>query len=76
LELARVSAGRVFELLEEKNTEEAGEPAKERALGRVVFRDVSFAYQDGEEVLKHISFTAQKGVTVAHVGKRAAGKSD
>ncbi|MDU7577042.1 MAG: ABC transporter ATP-binding protein [Bacillus subtilis] len=61
LELARVSAGRVFELLEEKNTEEAGDPAKERALGRVEFRDVSFAYQDGEEVLKHISFTAQKG---------------
>lgn len=75
LELARVSAGRVFELLEEKNTEEAGEPAKERALGRVEFRDVSFAYQEGEEVLKHISFTAQKGETVALVGHTGSGKS-
>ncbi|WP_039073421.1 ABC transporter ATP-binding protein [Bacillus sp. MSP13] len=75
LELARVSAGRVFELLEEKNTEEAGEPAKERALGRVEFRNVSFAYHDGEEVLKHISFTAQKGETVALVGHTGSGKS-
>ncbi|WP_185184181.1 multidrug resistance ABC transporter ATP-binding protein/permease BmrD [Bacillus subtilis] len=75
LELARVSAGRVFELLEEKNTEEAGQPAKERALGRVEFRDVSFAYQEGEEVLKHISFTAQKGETVALVGHTGSGKS-
>ncbi len=71
----KVSAGRVFELLEEKNTEEAGEPAKERALGRVEFRDVSFAYQEGEEVLKHISFTAQKGETVALVGHTGSGKS-
>ncbi|BDG79267.1 putative multidrug resistance ABC transporter ATP-binding/permease protein YheH [Bacillus subtilis] len=75
LELARVSAGRVFELLEEKETEETGEPAKERALGRVEFRDVSFAYQEGENVLKHISFTAQKGETVALVGHTGSGKS-
>jgi hypothetical protein len=34
-------------------------------LGTVEFRDVSFGYRKGEEVLKHISFTAEKGETVA-----------
>lgn len=36
---------------------------------------MSFAYQEGEEVLKHISFTAQKGETVALVGHTGSGKS-
>ncbi|MCC9022595.1 ABC transporter ATP-binding protein [Bacillus nakamurai] len=75
LELARVSAGRVFELLQEKGTETQGVPAKRKAEGAVEFRDVSFAYQQGETVLKNISFTAEKGETIALVGHTGSGKS-
>lgn len=39
------------------------------------FRDVSFGYRKGEEVLKQISFTAEKGETVALVGHTGSGKS-
>ncbi|MFU1720899.1 ABC transporter ATP-binding protein [Bacillus velezensis] len=75
LELARVSAARVFELLQEEGTEEEGAPADRKAEGTVEFRDVSFGYRKGEEVLKHISFTAEKGETVALVGHTGSGKS-
>ncbi|MBY8912644.1 ABC transporter ATP-binding protein/permease [Bacillus sp. YC2] len=75
LELARVSAGRVFELLQEKGTETQGAPAKRKAEGTVEFRDVSFAYQQGDTVLNNISFTAEKGETIALVGHTGSGKS-
>ncbi len=61
LELARVSAARVFELLQKEETEEEGAPADRKAEGTVEFRDVSFGYRKGDEVLKQISFTAEKG---------------
>ncbi len=41
---------------------------------QIEFRDVSFSYNDNE-VLKNISFTVQKGQTVALVGSSGAGKS-
>ena len=46
--------------------------------GRVVFDDVSFRYRrtgSGEDVLRHISFTAEPGETVAIVGGTGSGKS-
>ena len=46
-------------------------------LGRVVFDDVSFAYdgQGGDPVLRGISFTAEPGQMVAILGTTGAGKS-
>ena len=42
----------------------------------IEFRDVSFAYQNsGEDVLKGVSFTLQKGSTTALVGRSGAGKT-
>lgn len=38
-------------------------------------RDVSFAYTDGEPVLRNISFTLKKGEMTALVGRNGAGKS-
>jgi ATP-binding cassette subfamily B protein len=46
-----------------------------RPEGAVKFDDVTFAYKDGEEVLKRISFEARKGETVALVGHTGSGKS-
>ena len=42
---------------------------------RIEFRDVCFRYEDGKEVLKHISLTVPKGKTVALVGQSGSGKS-
>ncbi|MBU1720350.1 MAG: ABC transporter ATP-binding protein/permease [Bacteroidetes bacterium] len=39
------------------------------------FRDVSFAYQDDEIVLKNISLKIEKGKTIALVGQSGGGKS-
>ncbi|MFC5470757.1 ABC transporter ATP-binding protein [Cohnella suwonensis] len=74
LEVARVSAERVFTLLDEPGVE-VSEKRIERYKGNVAFEDVSFAYKEGEDVLKNISFRARQGETVALVGHTGSGKS-
>ena len=46
-----------------------------RALGEVVFKDVSLAYKDKDYVLKNLNFTIEPGEKVAIVGPTGAGKS-
>ncbi len=43
--------------------------------GRVEFKDVSFSYNKGKEVLKDINLLVEPGKTVAIVGPTGAGKS-
>ena len=38
-------------------------------------RDVSFAYTEGRDVLRHVSLTVPKGKTIALVGQSGSGKS-
>lgn len=74
LETARVSAERVFKLMDEEGMDVV--PGKmERYKGDVKFEDVSFAYKKDQFVLKHISFHASQGQTVALVGHTGSGKS-
>lgn len=48
----------------------------QRAEGKVEFRNVSFAYNDGAEaVIKDISLCANPGETIALVGKSGSGKT-
>ena len=47
----------------------------ERYKGNVKFEHVRFAYKEGEDVLKDISFQAKQGQTVALVGHTGSGKS-
>ena len=47
----------------------------ERVSGGVEFEDVAFAYPDGTEALKGLSFDAKPGETIALVGPSGAGKS-
>lgn len=42
---------------------------------KVEMRDVSFYYNEGRDVLKHINITVPKGKTVALVGQSGSGKS-
>ncbi|ANE48939.1 multidrug ABC transporter permease [Paenibacillus swuensis] len=73
LETARVSAERVFELMDTEGTDVA-EGQLPRYKGNVRFEDVSFAYKE-DYVLKNITFEAKQGQTVALVGHTGSGKS-
>lgn len=74
LEQALVAGERVFELLDEKGIK-VSEREIPRYTGHVEFKDVSFGYKEKEYVLKHLSFSAKQGETVAFVGHTGSGKS-
>ncbi|MBX5436843.1 MAG: ABC transporter ATP-binding protein [Alicyclobacillaceae bacterium] len=74
LEQARVSAERVFELLDLPGTDVA-DGRMPRYRGDVVFEDVYLSYDGKEDVLKGISFSVRHGQTVALVGHTGSGKS-
>jgi ABC-type multidrug transport system fused ATPase/permease subunit len=64
--------------IREMATEDQNDATKEsmRDLdGRVEFSDVTFEYDPGVEVLKHVSFVAASGSTTALVGSSGGGKS-
>lgn len=74
---ANVSAKRINEVLNENTSILDGEYKEDTELkGTVEFKNVSFKYPDGDEyLLKNISFTANKGETVAFIGSTGSGKS-
>jgi ABC-type multidrug transport system fused ATPase/permease subunit len=43
--------------------------------GNVTFKDVSFSYEEGKQVLSSISFNAEAGEVIAFVGESGVGKS-
>ncbi len=68
---------RIFETLDEPVTVDDAEDAVEMApiKGDVTFENVTFAYEEGKDVLKNVSFTVKAGESVALVGPTGAGKS-
>ena len=71
------AADRVFEIVDQAPAV-ADRPDAQRVetvRGEIEFSDVRFAYPDGTEALKGLSFTARPGETVAIVGASGAGKS-
>jgi len=77
IQAGRVSAERIFELLDNKEFSEditAGKNIPE-IKGEIEFKNVRFAYIDEEYVLKDVSFKINAGETVAFVGATGSGKS-
>jgi ATP-binding cassette subfamily B protein len=72
-----VGMQRAFELLDQ--TPAVAERAGARPLGRVegsvVFRDVSFGYDDAKPVLRDLSFDVPAGTSVGIMGPTGAGKT-
>jgi ATP-binding cassette subfamily B multidrug efflux pump len=75
LQTATASSERIFELLD-TDTEPTGSRAlPESVSGDIEFRNVWFAYEDEDWVLRDVSFHVQRGHSLALVGATGAGKS-
>ncbi|MFW6157794.1 MAG: ABC transporter ATP-binding protein, partial [Planctomycetota bacterium] len=71
------AAERIFDIMdmpsEVADHDRAVAPA--RLEGRIEFQDVSFGYNEGERVLKHIDLTVEPGEMIGLVGQTGSGKS-
>lgn len=68
---------RIFQVMDEPVSIDDHEGAKPlpQITGRVEFKDVSFAYEAGNNVLEHMNLVAEPGESIALVGPTGAGKS-
>ncbi len=76
LQMGMVSSERVFKVLDTDETiPDTGTLPTTNIQGRVEFKNLYFAYNDLDFVLRDISFSVSPGQTVALVGATGAGKS-
>ena len=76
LQMGIVSSSRILNLLDSKeNIPNNGDYAPEKVKGDISFKNVEFAYNEEDVVLKNISFEVKEGQSVALVGATGAGKS-
>ncbi|MFA9559238.1 ABC transporter ATP-binding protein [Evansella sp. AB-rgal1] len=71
------SMDRMFELIDEEYdiTDKKGAVPYSHPQGEVIFDNVSFSYDDDQNVLHDINFRVERGETVALVGMSGGGKS-
>lgn len=72
---AFVSTDRIYELLDEPETEDRDTGHRAKVRGEVEFRDVHFSYDKKTPVLRGVSFRLSAGTRAAFVGATGAGKS-
>ena len=76
LQTSMVSAGRVFTLIDERTYEPLQENGQAKVKeGNIRFEHVCFSYDGKHEILDDISFSVNKGETIAFVGHTGSGKS-
>ncbi len=76
MQAAMASSERIFQLMDTPvDIQSPQHPEPVQVEGKIEFRNVWFAYNPGEWVLKDVSFTIEKGQTVAFVGATGAGKT-
>jgi len=76
LQMGMVAANRVFNIIEKENKNiKNGKTEKLNIKGSIEVKNLFFSYNEKEEVLKGINFSAKPGEKVAIVGSTGAGKS-
>ena len=77
LQTAMASSERIFNLLDTSNPiKDIDKPVKlEKVKGSIQFKNVWFAYNDEDYVLKNVNFEFKEGEKVAFVGHTGAGKT-
>lgn len=77
MQLAMASSERIFEFMDMKEMVPLPIAPKRpsRTQGHLIFDNVSFAYETGKPVLRHVSFEVRPGETAAIVGATGSGKT-
>lgn len=77
IQLALAGLDRAYDIIQQPIEEPDEENARvlTDAKGAVSFRDVDFAYQEGQTLITDFNLEVQPGETIAIVGKTGAGKS-
>lgn len=75
--MAAASAERIFEIIDTPNevVERPDALTLTGVRGEVAFETVSFAYREGQPILRQVSFRATPGQTIALIGPTGSGKS-
>lgn len=77
IQTAFASLSRIFTVIDEKIEEpdKANAIELEKCEGRVTFKDVSFSYDNKNNVIRNFNFEARAGETIAIVGPTGCGKT-
>jgi ATP-binding cassette subfamily B protein len=76
ISLGLAGARRILELMNRENNLDQNFLGNNQAMrGEIEFKNVTFAYDDGEPVLEDITFKVKPGQTVAIVGQTGSGKT-
>ena len=76
LQMGMVAANRVFKIIDtESKIPNNGKLSADNIKGEINFKNIEFYYNQGEEVIKDISFHVKSGEKVAIVGATGSGKT-
>ncbi|WP_336210950.1 ABC transporter ATP-binding protein [Nonomuraea sp. LPB2021202275-12-8] len=76
VQIGIVSSRRILSVINaETELEQRADGHTASITGEIVFDDVTFGYEEGEPVMRGVSFTVRPGETVAIVGETGSGKS-
>ena len=76
LQMGMVAANRVFKIIDTSSKiPNKGKLSADSLKGNIDFKNIEFFYNEGEDVLKNISFNVKSGEKVAIVGATGSGKT-
>ncbi len=75
LSRGKVSSNRIFEAIETEPLIKNNKSGKKMKKGNIDFKNVSFAYFEGKDVLKNINLSIKEGEWLGIIGQTGSGKS-